>query len=90
MGGTSSGVPADTYRWDLPYEYDLPARPPGGWTVDDLLTLPDLPRRTELIDGEFVFASPQQTFHSVMTDLLGTGLRRTRPADLSYAALNRR
>jgi Uma2 family endonuclease len=50
--------------------------------VDDLLTLPDLPPHTELIDGSLVFVSPQRDFHSVVIDLLMGGLRRTAPPGL--------
>ncbi|MEU3601215.1 Uma2 family endonuclease [Streptomyces sp. NPDC006798] len=58
-------------RWPVP--------PQEGWTVDDLLTLPDLPPHTELIDGRLVFVSPQRYFHSVAIDLLVTGLRAAGP-----------
>lgn len=37
-----------------------PVPPPGGYIVDDLFSLPDLPPHTELIDGGLVFACPQQ------------------------------
>ncbi|POX54311.1 Uma2 family endonuclease [Streptomyces sp. Ru72] len=60
----------------------LPVPPPEGFTVDDLFTLPDLPPHTELIDGSLVFVSPQRDFHSVVIDLLVTGLRRTLPSRL--------
>lgn len=60
-----------------------PAPPPGGYTVNDLFTLPDLPSHAELIDGSLVFRHPQQEFHSVMVDLLVTGLRGTQPPGLS-------
>ncbi len=43
------------HRWPIP--------PPGGWTADDLDTLPNLPPHTELIDGSLVFVSPQTRFH---------------------------
>ncbi|MFB7914063.1 Uma2 family endonuclease [Streptomyces sp. NPDC056061] len=43
-------------RWAVP--------PVGGWTADDLDTLPNLPPHTELIDGSLVFVSPQTLFHS--------------------------
>ncbi|WP_236075472.1 Uma2 family endonuclease [Streptomyces coffeae] len=65
--------PLPTTSWPVP--------PPDGYTVDDLLTLPDLPPHTELIDGSLVFVSPQRDFHSVMIDLLVSGLRRTVPAE---------
>ncbi|MFI1357263.1 Uma2 family endonuclease [Streptomyces sp. NPDC020898] len=52
------------------------------YTVDDLFALPGLGTRTELIDGSLVLPSPQTQFHSVMTDLLVVGLRRTVPRDL--------
>lgn len=42
-------------RWAVP--------PEGGWTADDLDTLPNLPPHTELIDGSLVFVSPQTLFH---------------------------
>lgn len=61
-------------RWPVP--------PEGGYTVDDLFTLPDLPPHTELIDGSLVFVSPQRNFHSTMIDLLVAGLRRTVPEPL--------
>ncbi|WP_037608318.1 Uma2 family endonuclease [Streptacidiphilus rugosus] len=59
------------HRWHRP--------PVGGYTVDDLLTLPDLPPHTELIDGSLVFVSPQKEFHSLMIFLLDVGLRATVP-----------
>ncbi|MEU3458661.1 Uma2 family endonuclease [Streptomyces sp. NPDC006733] len=62
------------HRWPVP--------PQDGYTVDDLLTLPDLPPHTELIDGSLVFVSPQRYFHSVVIDLLMSGLRRTVPKHL--------
>ncbi|MEU2154809.1 Uma2 family endonuclease [Streptomyces sp. NPDC019396] len=59
-----------------------PVPPRDGYTVDDLLTLPDLPPHTELIDGSLVFVSPQRYFHSLATDLLVHGLRSTAPPEL--------
>jgi Uma2 family endonuclease len=59
-----------------------PVPPPEGYTVDDLLTLPDLPPHTELIDGSLVFVSPQRAFNSIVIDLLVGGLRRTVPSAL--------
>ncbi|MEU1308759.1 Uma2 family endonuclease [Streptomyces cinnamoneus] len=59
-----------------------PVPPQDGYTVDDLLTLPDLPPHTELIDGGLVFVSPQRYFHSIVIDLLVNGLRRTAPPEL--------
>ncbi|MFJ8012794.1 Uma2 family endonuclease [Streptomyces sp. NPDC096339] len=44
-------------------EHSWPIPPPGGWTADDLDTLPNLPPHTELIDGSLVFVSPQIQFH---------------------------
>ncbi|MHC5904653.1 Uma2 family endonuclease [Streptomyces sp. S6] len=66
--------PVSSTRWPVP--------PPEGYTVDDLFTLPDLPPHTELLDGSLVFVSPQRTFHSLMIDLLMTGLRATVPEHL--------
>jgi Uma2 family endonuclease len=58
-----------------------PVPPQDGYTVDDLLTLPDLPPHTELIDGSLVFVSPQRVFHADVIDLLVAGLRRTVPSE---------
>ncbi|GAA0930007.1 Uma2 family endonuclease [Streptomyces thermoalcalitolerans] len=69
MGGIMTAEPG--CRWPVP--------PRDGYTVDDLFTLPGLPPHTELIDGSLVFASPQRYFHSIVIDLLVTGLRRTVP-----------
>jgi Uma2 family endonuclease len=55
--------------------------PPGGFTAEDLDRLTDLPPHTELIDGSLVFVSPQANFHTLMMDLLVSGLRRTAPPD---------
>lgn len=59
--------------------------PLDGYTVDDLFTLPDLPRHTELIDGSLVLVSPQRYFHTAAIDLLTHGLRSTVPPDLKVA-----
>ncbi|MHC0434041.1 Uma2 family endonuclease [Streptomyces sp. O3] len=66
----------------LPAASGWPVPPQDGYTVDDLLTLPDLPPHTELIDGSLVFVSPQRIFHSLVIDLLVGGLRRTVPPGL--------
>jgi Uma2 family endonuclease len=65
----------DAPRWPMP--------PVDGYTVDDLLTLPDLPPHTELIDGSLVFVSPQRRFHARVIDLLVTGLRKIVPPELT-------
>ncbi|MFD3481825.1 Uma2 family endonuclease [Streptomyces sp. NPDC058665] len=70
---TAEPVKAE-HRWPVP--------PQDGYTVDDLFTLPDLPPHTELIDGSLVFVSPQRAFHSMMIDLLVSGLRSTAPPDM--------
>lgn len=59
-----------------------PVPPEGGWTVDHLLTLTDLPPHTELIDGSLVFVSPQKSFHTLAMYLLEAGLRSTVPEHL--------
>lgn len=59
-----------------------PRPPSGGYTVDDLFNLPDLPPHTELIDGRLVDPVPQQDFHGLTISLLGAGLRRTVPEQL--------
>ncbi|MEV5580865.1 Uma2 family endonuclease [Streptomyces parvus] len=58
-------------RWAVP--------PEGGWTADDLDTLPNLPPHTELIDGSLVFACPQTLFHSRAISFFGEHLRAAAP-----------
>ncbi|GAA2128109.1 Uma2 family endonuclease [Streptomyces synnematoformans] len=60
-----------------------PTPPSGGYTADDLDTLPDLPPHTELIDGSLVFVTPQSSFHFETILTLLNGLRRTVPDDLA-------
>lgn len=54
----------------LDTQYHYPVPPPDGWTAEDLDRLPDLPRHTELLDGNLVFMSPQTRFHSRTLSLL--------------------
>ncbi|MEU3501324.1 Uma2 family endonuclease [Streptomyces hundungensis] len=62
-------------------EYRWPRPPQDGYTVDDLFTLPNLPSRTELIDGSLVFAHPRRrNFHTDVMDVLVGGLRSDLPA----------
>ncbi|MGW4646554.1 Uma2 family endonuclease [Kitasatospora sp. NPDC004289] len=70
MGATMTAVP----EWLIP--------PEGGFTAEDLDTMPDLPPHTELLDGSLVFMSPQKHFHSVVVDLLVWALRRGCPEGL--------
>lgn len=58
-------------RWPVP--------PVGGWTADDLDTLPNLPPHTELIDGSLIFVSPQSIFHERAVDLFKWQLRSVAP-----------
>ncbi|WP_030254313.1 Uma2 family endonuclease [Streptomyces violens] len=58
----------------LDTQYHYPVPPPDGWTAEDLDRLPDLPRHTELLDGNLVFMSPQTRFHSRVLSLLEYGL----------------
>ncbi|MFE2250578.1 Uma2 family endonuclease [Streptomyces lavendulae] len=60
-------------RWPIP--------PAGGWTADDLDTLPNLPPHTELIDGSLVFVSPQSIFHERAIDLFKWQLQSVAPDD---------
>ncbi|NED77731.1 Uma2 family endonuclease [Streptomyces sp. SID9944] len=71
---TAEPVKQHRSHWPLP--------PLDGYTVDDLFTLPDLPPHTELLDGSLVFVSPQREFHTIVMDMLVSGLRRTAPAHL--------
>lgn len=63
-------------------EHSWPIPPPGGWTADDLDTLPNLPPHTELIDGSLIFVSPQTRFHSLTVDFFTWGLRSLAPDGL--------
>ncbi|NJQ14067.1 Uma2 family endonuclease [Streptomyces bohaiensis] len=60
-----------------------PVPPEGGWTVEDLYRLPDLPPHTELIDGSLVFMSPQRRFHALVIYLLEHELRVQAPTHLA-------
>ncbi|MGP9020382.1 Uma2 family endonuclease [Streptomyces sp. BR1] len=75
MGATMTAEPA--HDWSRP--------PLDGYTVDDLLTLPDLPRHTELIDGSLVFVSAQRLFRSAVIDLLVSAIRPVLPEELRIA-----
>ncbi|QRX92692.1 Uma2 family endonuclease [Streptomyces noursei] len=66
-------------------ERHWPRPPLNGYTVDHLFTLPDLPRHTDLIDGSLVFAAPQNNFHCTAVDLLMSGLRSSRPAEVKVS-----
>ncbi|MEV5377219.1 Uma2 family endonuclease [Streptomyces nondiastaticus] len=57
-------------EFELDEQYNYPVPPPQGWTAEDLDRLPNLPRRTELIDGSLVFVSPQTRFHMLALRLL--------------------
>ncbi|MFD3873738.1 Uma2 family endonuclease [Streptomyces sp. NPDC058623] len=59
-----------------------PIPPAGGWTADDLDTLPNLPPHTELIDGSLIFVSPQTRFHWRAVSFLESRLRSAAPEGL--------
>ncbi|MGW0785593.1 Uma2 family endonuclease [Streptomyces sp. NPDC002913] len=61
-------------RWAVP--------PVGGWTADDLDTLPNLPPHTELIDGSLVFVSPQTLFHTRAVSFFEWQLESLAPPEL--------
>ncbi|MFC5723870.1 Uma2 family endonuclease [Streptomyces gamaensis] len=63
-------------------QYNYPVPPPGGWKAEHLDRLPNLPRRTELIDGSLVFMSPQTKFHMRTISLLEVCLRSQAPDEL--------
>ncbi|NED90016.1 Uma2 family endonuclease [Streptomyces sp. SID11233] len=65
-------------RWAVP--------PVGGWTADDLDTLPNLPPHTELIDGSLVFAVPQTVFHARAVSDFSRWLRSSAPPHLEVMA----
>ncbi|NYE50311.1 Uma2 family endonuclease [Spinactinospora alkalitolerans] len=54
--------------------------PPGGWTADDLDSLPpEAPRHLELIDGALIVMAPQRSFHSRVMLRLGGALDAAAP-----------
>lgn len=63
-------------------EHSWPVPPEGGWTADDLDTLPNLPPHTELIDGSLIFVSPQTLFHTRAVDFFKSGLEPLLPQGL--------
>ncbi|WP_328969035.1 Uma2 family endonuclease [Streptomyces sp. NBC_00239] len=63
-------------------QYHWPIPPEGGWTADDLDTLPNLPPHTELIDGSLVFVSPQTRFHLRAVGFFEWQLRSLAPEGL--------
>ncbi|GAA0484322.1 Uma2 family endonuclease [Streptomyces sp. NPDC046215] len=69
-------------EFELDEQYNYPVPPRGGWTAEDLDRLPNLPRRTELIDGSLVFMSPQTKFHMRTMRLLENSLLTQAPEDL--------
>ncbi|QDP97288.1 hypothetical protein FOE78_16365 [Microlunatus elymi] len=56
--------------------------PPEGFTAEEFLALPNLPRHTELIDGGLVFVAPQRNFHMAMIDFLAAELRQHVPSGM--------
>lgn len=54
----------------------------GPYSAEDLDRIPDLPRHTELIDGNLIFASPQGLFHYLAMDAIKSALRRAVPSHL--------
>ncbi|MFD6878037.1 MULTISPECIES: Uma2 family endonuclease [unclassified Streptomyces] len=63
-------------------EHSWPIPPPGGWTADDLDTLPNLPPHTELIDGSLIFVSPQTLFHTRAVTFFERQLDALAPTEL--------
>ncbi len=59
-----------------------PTPPLGGWTADDLDTIPGLPPHTEMIDGGLFLASPQTNFHMTTLRLLERALEDRAPEEL--------
>jgi Uma2 family endonuclease len=53
--------------------------PPGGWTADDLDSLPPVAPRLELIDGALIVMSPQTGFHSRVKRRLANALESVAP-----------
>jgi Uma2 family endonuclease len=53
--------------------------PPGGWTADDMDSLPPGAPRMELIDGALVLLSPQTRFHSHVMRYLANALEEAAP-----------
>lgn len=67
---------------DVPSPPDWVFPPPGGFTADTFLRMRGLPRRTELIDGSLVFASPRERWHSRVVNRLFYELAKQAPDGL--------
>lgn len=87
MPGKGITVVADTSQQldELEGPWDRLRPPARGWTAKDLDRIPDLPPHTQLIDGSLVFPSYQTTFHALVSDLLGTSLRRYVPPEFGVS-----
>lgn len=66
--------PILTSRWPVP--------PDGGYRFDDLFRLPELPKHTELLDGGLVFVAPQSNYHSLLVEIVSSGLRAAAPDEV--------
>ncbi|MFJ2898138.1 Uma2 family endonuclease [Streptomyces sp. NPDC087218] len=70
----STGPEDPEPRWAVP--------PVGGWTADDLDTLPNLPPHTQLVDASLVFRPPQTMFHMRAVDFFTWQLQSCAPHEL--------
>ncbi|WP_335971071.1 Uma2 family endonuclease [Streptomyces sp. CA2R106] len=66
MSTAAEGDQSTGFTWPMP--------PSGGWTADDLDSIPGLPSHTEMIDGGLFFVTPQTYFHMAVLRLLETTL----------------
>ncbi|MER5944827.1 Uma2 family endonuclease [Streptomyces sp. NPDC001904] len=73
---------ADNEPQQTPPEPPWPTPPLGGWTADDLDTIPGLPPHTEMIDGGLFLGSPQSNFHMLTLRLLERAFEDQAPEDL--------
>jgi Uma2 family endonuclease len=62
--------------------------PPGGWTTDDLDTLPEDNVRRELLDGVLLVSPSPSSIHQVIAGRLMVALEQTCPDHLFVSQAN--
>jgi Uma2 family endonuclease len=73
MDGAPFSDPESEFQWPMP--------PTDGYLAEDLETIPDLPPRTQLIDGSLVLVSPQVMFRKRAITRLVQALSAAAPAE---------
>ncbi|MFZ3558016.1 Uma2 family endonuclease [Streptomyces sp. BH055] len=82
MGALMMSTAADNEPQPPQPQSAWPTPPLGGWTADDLDTIPGLPPHAEMIDGGLFLVSPQTVFHMTTLRLLENALVSQAPTEL--------